>query len=233
MLEQCKISPLCNGFTYGEGFFTTVKVVNNSAENLAFHMKRIEESLTFFNFKGFEIDVDEIISQLNPQTDIKLKIIIFKDLERVSYIAIPGKLPPKMDFMELEYSKFIRGNDPIFSYKSLNYYNNLVNSHTLFIDHQNRILETGIGNIFIINGNKIFSPPGYLPLLNGTYRDFLLDKVYIGKYTILEQEIYKDDFNSCDGAFITNALRGVVPVTKIGNTKLNAEKAIQFRNLLK
>lgn len=233
VVDECKISPLCNGFTYGEGFFTTIKVVNKRAENINYHYKRIEESLEFFGFKKIEVNIDKVISLLDLRKDFRLKIIIFKDLEKISYIAIPGDIPKPVESMELKASDYIRGNDPIHSYKSLNYYNNLVNSFTIFRDHRNRLLETGIGNIFVIKGKEIITPFGDLPILNGTYRNYLLDKETVGDFYINQGEIYYEDLKKCDGVFITNALRGVVPVSRIDNISIKTDVVKQLQNLLK
>lgn len=229
ILDAC-----CNGFTYGEGFFTTIKVVNNLGENLKYHYKRIEESLIYFNFPQLELNLDKIIKMLSfiYSTSFRLKIIIFKDIDKISYIAIPGDLPAKVSSMKLFVSEYIRGNDPIHSYKSLNYYNNLINSKTIILDHKKRVLETGIGNIFIINKNDIITPPGNLPLLKGTYRNLLLNRGRIGSFEIIEKEIYIEDLYESQGVFITNALRGVVPVNAIDNKDINIQKVIEFSKLL-
>lgn len=232
--DSCKINACCNGFTYGEGFFTTIKIQNNKGENLKYHYKRIKESLTYFKFPQIELDIESIIKKLDflTESNFRLKIIIFKDIDKISYIAIPGGLPEQIKHMNLSTSEYIRGNDPIFSYKSLNYYTNLINSKTVILDHKQRVLETGIGNIFIIMNNEIITPPGNLPLLKGTYRNFLLDKKRIENFYIIERDIYIEDLFKCEGVFITNALRGIVPIQQIDNKTIEIRKVLEFSNLL-
>lgn len=233
VVEDCKISPLCSGFTYGEGFFTTIKVADGKAQNIKYHYNRIKESLKYYSFNKIDIDIEKIAYNLQLTGNHRLKIIIFKDLDKISYLAIPGEVPQPVDSMVLKVSDYIRGNDPIFSYKSLNYYNNLKNSHTIFKDHRDRLLETGIGNIFAVFGKEIITPFGNLPLLNGTYRNFLLDKENIDDFTIDQGEIYYRDLNECEGVFVTNSLRGIVPVSKIDDITFDTKVVKELQNLLK
>ncbi|OQY37352.1 MAG: hypothetical protein B6229_08595 [Spirochaetaceae bacterium 4572_7] len=48
--ESLIISPLSQGFSYGVGFFTTIKVTNRKPENLDLHLERIIKSLNYFSF---------------------------------------------------------------------------------------------------------------------------------------------------------------------------------------
>lgn len=233
IVDDCKISPLCTGFTYGEGFFTTIKVVDGKAENIKYHYDRVNESLKYFNFNKIDLDIDKIALKLGLKENHRLKIIIFKDLDKISYIAIPGELPKPVDSMELKVNDFIRGNDSIFSYKSLNYYNNLKNSHTIFKDHKDRLLETGIGNLFFVFGREVYTPFGDLPILNGTYRNFLLDEEVFGNIPIYQGEIFYKDLKECDEVFVTNSLRGIVPVSKIDDITFDTKVVKELQNLLK
>lgn len=228
------IDPLSKGFQFGEGFFTTIKVINSLGENLKYHQSRISSSLDFFNFGSTYLNIENLIkniSQENNLVDFKLKIIIFRDIDRVSTIAIPGELPIPLESSNLDFSNYYRGNNPIFKYKSLNYYPNLKDSFNIILDTNNSVLETGIGNIFMIRGNHVITPPASLPLLPGTFRNYLLDIGAIGNFKVKEGIISKEELLNGDSLFFTNALRGIVPVKKVGNKEFDILKVLELKSL--
>lgn len=218
--NELKISPLSSGFNYGEGFFTTIKVENGVPRHIDLHIKRVKNSIQFFNFNFIIpnlIKNIDIILKENSLKNARIKLTIFRDINRVSYILFCNKLQQNTYKETLTISEYIRGNDEIFKYKSLNYYNNLQNLDTIFIDHKNRLLETGFANIFLIKNGGIYTPPNNLPILPGTYREYLLLLKQIEGYNIIEKDIYKTDIKHCDGFFITNSIRGMVCIKQIEN----------------
>lgn len=220
--EKLKISALCNGFNYGEGFFTTIKVINNKAQNLNLHISRINKSIKFFNFDIELPKIEDQITRLlnkNNLKDAKIKITFFKDITCISYIIYCEKLTLLKSDHDLTISRFIRGNDPVFRYKSLNYYSNLNSSNTLLIDHKDRLLETGYANIFLIFDNIIYTPPKSLPILPGVYREYLLS-LNMHNYIFREKELFLSDIKKCGGMFITNSLRGIEAVKSIDEYKI-------------
>ncbi len=232
--EELNISAICNGFNYGEGFFTTIKVLNKKPHNLNLHIIRVKNSLKYFNFDIDLPEMGDLIDLLlikNNLVDARLKLTFFKDLAGISYILYCEKLDIVKMEHNLSISKYIRGNSPIFSFKSLNYYSNLKSSQILFIDHKNRLLETGSSNIFLMFDNKIYTPPLTLPILPGTYREYLLS-LNIPGYTFNEKELYLDDVKNCDGMFITNSLRGIEAVINIDEYNIPAKLVEKLNGII-
>lgn len=215
--DKLNISAICNGFNFGEGFFTTIKTINKKPQNLNLHINRIKNSLNFFDFDIKLPEIEDLINILlkdNNLVDGRFKMTFFKDLTGISYILYCEKLTFIKTEHDLFISKYIRGNSPVFRYKSLNYYSNLKSPHTIFVDHKNRLLETGFANIFLIFNNMIYTPPLSLPILPGTYREYLLS-IKIPGYNLMEKELFEYDIKNCDGMFITNSIRGIEAVKSI------------------
>lgn len=229
------LTPLSRGFQFGYGFFTTIKVVNGRGENLKYHIDRVKESLTFFNFplelQELEKSITKVV-EANNLYDCRVKVITFRDLDRVSTIYIPGELPEEMESATLGFSGYFRGNNPIHRIKSLNYYSNLEDAFKIIEDSNKNILETGIGNIFIIEEDSIITPPRLLSLLPGTYRNMLVDLKTIGVFKVVEEVITRDRLLKAEEVFFTNALRGIVPVNKIENISYSMDKTITLKRLL-
>lgn len=228
------ISPLSKGFSYGEGFFTTIKVIKNVPENIELHIERITQSLDYFSFDIEEINMVEQISNIlkaNNLSNARVKITYFQDVDRVSYLLTCNKLDMPETLDKLIISDSIRGNEEIHRYKSLNYYSNLKSFYTIFKDHRGRLLETGFANIFIIQNNSIYTPPLTLPILPGTYRQMLLNKKTIMGMSIKEKEIFVEDIKNCDEIFLTNSIRGIIPIKTAGDRKFSTGKGSELKRL--
>lgn len=224
--ESFFISPLSKGFNYGEGFFTTIKVINKVAENLELHVERILSSLKYFSFNIELPPISELITEVvnaNNLNNARIKMTFFNDTDGISYILFCEELVVNNDPVKLELSPYFKGNDSIYRYKSLNYYTNLTSGLTIYKDSKKRVLETGFANIFIIKKNKIITPPKSLPIIPGTFREYLLRLKSIDGFKIIEKDIYVKDLHKCDEVFITNSIRGITPVYQIDNIKYGTD----------
>jgi 4-amino-4-deoxychorismate lyase len=233
-LKNVKINPLGHGFNYGEGFFTTIGVWNSLGDNLDYHRERIREGLNYFSFNFTPPDLQLIINKLvkaNKKVNFRLKIIIYYNEPNISILGIQEDLPLFKETITLDKASFFRGNDPIYKIKGLNYFSNYKNSTKIITDSSNRVLETGFANIFIIKDNKILTPPGDLPILKGTFRAYLLDLGTIDCYEIYQKEIFYNELFNCDGVFITNAIRKILPVSQIDGKDIFLDKSTKLAEL--
>ncbi|MBN2619059.1 MAG: aminotransferase class IV [Spirochaetales bacterium] len=220
IVSEISISPLSQGFNYGNGFFTTIKVINGNPENMNLHLKRIVSSLIFFNFdldiSNFEKDIVNLVN-CNNLSLARVKIIIFMDIEKPSYLITCSTLNIENNPVDLKISEFIRGNEPIYSFKSINYMTNFTKPYIIFKDHRDRVLETGFANIFCEAKDIVYTPPLTLPILPGTYREALIKKGFVNGKKIVEKDIYVDDLYGFDRLFLTNSIRGIQYVRSVNN----------------
>lgn len=85
----------------------------------------------------------------------------------------------------------------------------------LLLNNQKMIVEALNGNIFMVIGNTIKTPPKKDGCLNGILRKKLVE--IIGKlpqYTLEEASISPFELQKADELFITNAIVGIQPITK-------------------
>lgn len=235
IVKHPTISALSKGFSYGYGFFTTIKFQNGILEHWNYHKERVKEHLVFFRLSIDITKLEECLYKTITDNDLKnsrIKITIFQDIDKTSYLITFTDLIIDYKPVELTISNCVRGDDPIFRYKSLNYYNNLKNLWSIQLDYKGRVLETGLANIFIIKNREILTPPSNLSLLSGTFRNSLLDRKEIGYYSISEAIITLDDIKNADNVFITNSIRGIVPVKKIDNLDYDVTIPLQLRDKL-
>lgn len=215
--EEVKISPFCDSFMQGKGCFTTLQYRKGRALFLKDHISRLRETGEFLNIPLPSLDYPSLLQKLaevNTMDSMRVKILLFENPAPEALILPAPLIIPKAP-LELKISEYVRGNNPLFRYKTLNYYSNILGKETLFTDDKGHILETGFANIFFVKDNTIITPPGTLPLLMGTVRKNLLKLHEWQGFRIKEEIIHVQELKNFSGAFITNAIQGLRPVIKI------------------
>ena len=83
------------------------------------------------------------------------------------------------------------------------------------LNEKNNVVEALNGNLFIVSGKTIITPPIREGCLNGIMRKQLITIVKSDtEYSIKETSISVMDLNNADEIFITNVIQGIVPVTR-------------------
>jgi len=90
----------------------------------------------------------------------------------------------------------------------------------LLLNQQKEVVEALNGNLFLVKDRKIITPPLRSGCLNGIIRKQLLKMVEnIATFTVEEAVISPFELQRADELFITNAVEGIVPITKYRKKK--------------
>jgi len=101
----------------------------------------------------------------------------------------------------------------------------------LLLNGNKQVVEALNGNIFIVNGNIIKTPPKKDGCLNGIIRKKLIAIITAHKdYVIEEASISAFELQKADELFITNSIVGIQPITKYRKKEFKINIA---ENLLK
>lgn len=85
----------------------------------------------------------------------------------------------------------------------------------LLINDSKNIVEALQGNIFMLMGNKLITPPVSEGCLNGIMRKQILALAKkIENLEVVEEPISPFDLQKADELFITNVIKGIQPITK-------------------
>ena len=99
----------------------------------------------------------------------------------------------------------------------------------LLINETKNVIEATNGNLFMLLGNKLITPPISEGCLNGILRKQI---IYVAKQfesiQILEQTISPFDLQKADELFITNVIIGIQPITKYRKKEFGTLLAIQL-----
>ncbi|MBH0157749.1 branched-chain-amino-acid transaminase [Fictibacillus sp. 5RED26] len=108
--------------------------------------------------------------------------------------------------------------------KSLNYLNNILVkieaslagvSEALMLNDQGYVAEGSADNVFIIKGNTIKTPPGYLGALEGITRNAIVEIARAQGYNMVEEPFTRHDVYVADEVFLTGTAAEVIAVVKV------------------
>jgi para-aminobenzoate synthetase/4-amino-4-deoxychorismate lyase len=85
----------------------------------------------------------------------------------------------------------------------------------LLIDLDGSILESGRANVFVVLDDGVHTPPLDGRILPGTARARIIEQLTAASIPVLQRRLTSDDFARASEVFVSNTLRGVVPVTSV------------------
>ncbi|MFP4546584.1 MAG: aminotransferase class IV [Fidelibacterota bacterium] len=237
--EKVYIPISAPGFQYGMGFFTTMKYSENKFHFLKEHLERLNKSASYFKFQIKKCDIPKVLRKLmevNQLQESRIKIMIYLDTDdQMKYLIMPQKLTIRKNAPDLLAKQTNRGDNPLYRFKTMNYFENIYNKGLLddslfddylFYDRAGHLLELTTSNIHFIKDGKIYTPDQRLPILPGIVRKAL---IIHKQTTVIEDFINIEDVSGFDSCFITNSMNGVTPVSSI---TINNHKFIFDKSML-
>ncbi|PAJ74220.1 aminodeoxychorismate lyase [Pseudoalteromonas sp. NBT06-2] len=239
------------GLNYGDGFFTTTKVIKGTIAHWHFHKLRLVECQSRLGFPEINFNrLEQSIKQLClGQKCAVLKITITRGsggrgygqpLEQnpvliLSLLSYPNHYDAlKFDGIALEVSSIKLGLQPLLAgMKTLNRLEQVLIkqeitenawSDTIVLDLNNNVIETSIANlIYYVNG-QWFTPKLDQAGIKGVYREYLASKIQL-----IESKITLNDLKKVPVIFCCNSLMGLVPIKSIQNTHFDLELALKLQ----
>ena len=168
-----------------------------------------------------------------PRTNAISFVIEAKPLSSPFYILENGRYEVEL------FKDFFINADPLSNLKTNNKIINVVGSifaqendydNCLLLNQDKQVVEALNGNLFLVAGKTIKTPPTADGCLNGILRKKLLE---IGKklldYDFKEASISPFELQKADELFVTNSIIGIRPITKYRKKEFGASVA---KNLL-
>jgi len=153
-----------------------------------------------------------------PKTNTISYIVEAKPLEHPFYVLNEGRYEVEL------FKDYYVNPDMLSTLKTNNKIINVVGSiyarendydNCLLINNDKQVVEALNGNLFLVKGNVIKSPPLSDGCLNGIIRKKLME--IVGKletYELQENSISPFELQKADELFITNSIIGIRPITK-------------------
>lgn len=201
--------------TDNSGFFETLYFNGNKFPLKLYHLERVAKGLFRQNFipQDFLSPIEEKLRGLGHTLRVRVDYHIEKkelktELRFCKYAPDIEKF--KVDFFECgnldnEYN-LKKQNRGIYQ-KAFEWAKNKDLDEAILIDSNGFLLEGSFTNIFILKDDKIYTPPLSNGIVSGCFRRLLNGQPFV---TI--KSLTKQDYENADEVFLTNALRGIIPV---------------------
>jgi len=224
---------LDEGYSFGLGLFETILLYKGKPVFLNEHLARINKSIVDLGLNIDKLERDEVFQYLNNNKNTLEYEVLKMVLSEKNRLF----LKREYTYIEKDYqrafslniSEVIRNESSIFTFhKTLNYGDNILEKRKskkmgydepIFLNSKNQITEGATSNIFIVVGDKIYTPKLSCGLLNGIVRQYI-----ISNYDVIESEIDLEFLNNTDEIFLTNSLFGIMPVNNLEKKVFKSQK---------
>lgn len=229
---------------YGDGVFETLKVINNKILFFEDHYFRLLSGMrilrmeipSFFTMKFLEEQIISTVVANKYSNSARARIIVYRnqggfylpDTNSVSFLIDVSYTNPLYLFKKVYevdiFKDYYISKQILSTIKSTNKLINILGSiyaeenaldNCFLINENKNVIEALQGNIFMLSGNKLITPPISEGCLNGVMRKNILKMVKeIDNIDILEEPISPFNLQKADELFITNVIIGIQPITK-------------------
>lgn len=235
--EQARISIFDRGFLYGDGVFEVLRTWDELLVDLDAHLDRLYHSALALSIRTMERDrlteaVTRTLANAGPG-EKRIRIVITRgpgSLLAPAHTLGPGKtivivepLPAQPTELSLAVVDvpLPRRTGP--AHKTLAYLDHVIArdlaaaagaDEAVRLGPEGEVLECATSNLFVVLRGSVLTPPltGVLP---GITRARVLEACAGLALTAMEARLTLDELRAADEIFVTSALRGVVPITKL------------------
>lgn len=218
------------------GLIETIKIIGGKSVLLELHIERLKTSLNKLGVQITENEITDKVEELihleqskNKITDYRLRLEVTKLVNeneiqwQSSSMLLPSDVQQtlsitiyRQQFKKINSYCNLKTSERTI-YRQAQEFANKNNFDTAVVLNENfTIADAPIFNLFMIKGNKIFTPPLSDAPVSGVFRAFLLHQ----SLNIQEQSITPKMLLEAEEIFLTNAVRGIVEVNKIEEKKL-------------
>lgn len=243
---DAKISVFDRGFLFADGVYEVIPVYSNKALFLIEHLKRLQNSLDHINIK-YKVDntywsevANKLISHNGANRPIYIQITRGADYTRVheyhdqlAPTLVAFSLPPitlgnSLTSRDVNIITLPDNRWKMCHVKSLSLLGNILlrnqakslgASEALLVNDEGYIIEGTSSNYFIVQNNKVLTPPLNNEILPGVTRQAVIDICTANKIQVIQKNLQESDLYNADELWITSTTREVVPASKL-NGKL-------------
>lgn len=228
-------------FKYGDGLFETLKVENGEVRFLEDHYFRLMASMRMIRMEipmAFTLDFMEAeIKKTVEANNLDKARVRFSVFRKAGGLYTPEN--NSVDYV-IEANEFKRVEAEVYEvdlFKDFYIYSGLLSTiksisklenvlagnyaaengldNCILLNEQKMVVEFTNGNLFLVKGHEIVTPPLTDGCIKGIIRKKLLENpILIEGYTIVERSISPFDLQKADELFMTNAIVGVQAITK-------------------
>lgn len=242
------VSVLDQSFEHGLGLFETFRTWTGRARALTRHLDRLTRSAQVLDLPldqselPREADVLEFREALDPggEADFRFRLTItgglsssrpgggFQSVVWMSAGPLPDEITPGARMVR---TILADPGDPLLRHKTLNYWRRRLEQaraaaegadEVLCVTPGGLICEGTRSNIFLVQNGRLITPAADGPLLAGVMRGIVIERAREHGIPVVEEAVPMDTILGADEAFLTNAVRGILPLGRLLQVDLPA-----------
>ncbi len=240
------------GLLLGDGVFDTALVLNGRVFRAETHLRRLIDALAILRIDADPALIREGAAALIPHAEAPagrhaLRVTVTRGpglrglapvgVQRPTVMASLTPLPPRFFWPRLSMDvAAARRNEssPLSRIKALSYLDAILamraatergHNDVLFLNGAGHVACASVGNVFALFGDELVTPPLSDGALPGVIRGLLLKECGRLGLKARERSLDLDEFRAADAAFMTNSLRLIAPVARIGEVAIGAKGA--------
>jgi branched-chain amino acid aminotransferase len=227
------------GLRYGDGIFETIKLKNGILILLEDHMERLWKGMEVLKFKMDNFFTskkltDEILmlAKKNNLVDARIRLTIIRGEggiydavnHKPNYIIEAIGLPQSngelnSNGLQLCFFEDARKSMDAFSNLKTNNYlpyfmgaifakENYCND-AIILNSNGNVCDTTIANIFYVKNEKVYTSSIGEGCVAGVMRKWLIDKIQVLGYSVIEKIVSKEDLLTADEIFLSNSIYNI------------------------
>ncbi|MDO5409726.1 MAG: aminotransferase class IV [Lachnospiraceae bacterium] len=233
-----------DGFYFGLGVFETISVLNGVPALEAYHLERLASgletlgiSLPCENQQILQQRMRMVMREFEEQNQEERDRYVLKVCVTPQNLKITAR---RNTYTERDYEKgfhlrispILRNEtSPFTSIKSLNYGDNILEKRRahregfdepVFLNRKGFLTEGATTNLFGVLDGELITPHASCGLLPGTVRRYVLEHFFVREVEMTPQMLF-----DCTEVFVTNALLGIMPVSRFEEKCYHVGEKIQ------
>ncbi|WP_440881383.1 aminotransferase class IV [Tenacibaculum sp. C7A-26P2] len=259
--KEVKLGSENRAFKYGDGIFETIKIQNNKIIFFEDHYFRLMASMRMlrmkipmrFTLEFLQEEILKTVKQITKESAIyRVRLTVYRkdgglylpNTNEVDYLidVIPVNSVSKNTYKVDLYKDFYNYSGLLSTVKTTNRMINTLASvfadendldSCIILNENKRVVEATNGNIFIVTGTTIKTPPLTEGCIKGVIRKKIIEIVSKNPdYDIEETSISPFEIQKANEVFITNAITGIQSVTNYRKKKFSTEITCKLKNSL-
>lgn len=237
---------------YGDGLFESMRWENDEISLRDFHFERLFHGLDILQMErppGFTADylftqIRELCKK-NGRETARIRLNVFReespafhpvnnDLQFIIEMAdLPGSKPESLRLTVYHDEKKATGilsnlktNSYLLSVMAAKYAQQRGFDDALMLNARDGVCEASSSNIFFIKDRTVFTPPLTEGCVAGVMRRYLLQQLPSLGFMVQEIPFSLEMIYEMDEVFLTNAIRRIQPVGRLGNKEYPKKAAV-------
>ena len=246
--EALRISVLDRTFEHGLGLFETFRTWEGHPTLLDRHLERMSHSSRALNLglKADDLPDKAAVDRLREangvpvRQDVRVRITLTGGILTGSapgysptlWMATgPLPYPTRIGGARILRSILVDPDDPLIRHKTLNYWRRRIEQDRSANDFADEVLcvtpdrlicEGTRSNLFLVSAGRLITPGTNGPLLDGVMRRVVIERARYCGIKVVEGPVSLDAIALADEAFLTNSVRGILPVSRLLHAEMPA-----------